>query len=160
MWSGRCFTGGQLRVPLRQLQHPASPCRPACFLLSPHVGQFNTGRRIFPSYLFLPCIHEMLFAGGSLVKNLPASVGDVGVIPGSGRPPEEGNGNPLQCSCWGNPTDRGGWWATVHGVAELNMTEKIPPHARMPTRIHARMYTHIYTCTHTHARIHEMTLYS
>ena len=43
--------------------------------------------------------------------------GDVGSIPGSGRSPEEGHGNPLQYSCLGNPTDRGAWWATVHGVS-------------------------------------------
>ena len=52
------------------------------------------------------------------VKNLPASAGDVGLIPGSGRPPGEGNGNLLQYSCLGNPMDRGAWWATVHGVTK------------------------------------------
>ena len=54
-----------------------------------------------------------------MVKNV-ASAGDEedwGSIPGSGRSPGEGNGNPLQCSCLGNPIDRGAWWATVHGVA-------------------------------------------
>ena len=39
-------------------------------------------------------------------------------IPGSGRSPGEGNGNPLYYSCLGNPIDRGGWWATVHGAAK------------------------------------------
>jgi len=43
----------------------------------------------------------------------------VGLIPGSGRPPGEGNGNPLLYSCLGNPMDRGAWWATVHGVARV-----------------------------------------
>ena len=56
------------------------------------------------------------FPGGSAVENLPASAGDVGSIPGSGRSPGEGNGNPLQYSCLGNPMDRGTWWTTVHGV--------------------------------------------
>ena len=42
----------------------------------------------------------------------------MGVIPGSGRPPGGGNGNPLQYACPGNPTDRGARWATVHGVAK------------------------------------------
>ena len=53
------------------------------------------------------------------VKHPPASAGDVsavGSIPGSGRSPAEGNGNPLQCSCLENPMDRGTWWAIVHGV--------------------------------------------
>ena len=61
------------------------------------------------------------FAGGSMVKNLPANAGDareVGLIPGLGRFPGIGNGNPLQYSCLGNPMDRGAWWATVHGVAK------------------------------------------
>ena len=49
---------------------------------------------------------------------LPASAGDVGSIPGSGRSPGEGNGNPFQYSCLGNPIDRGAWWATVHGVTK------------------------------------------
>ena len=46
-----------------------------------------------------------------------------GLIPGSGRSPGEGNGNPLQYSCLENPMDRGGWWAIAHGVAELDTTE-------------------------------------
>ena len=61
------------------------------------------------------------FLGGSVVKNPPASAGDagdLGSIPGSGRSPGEGNGNPLQYSCLGNPMDRGAWGATVHGVAK------------------------------------------
>ena len=45
------------------------------------------------------------------------NAGDLGFKPGSGRSSGEGNGNPLQCSCLENPMDRGGWWATVHGVA-------------------------------------------
>ena len=44
------------------------------------------------------------------------NVGNVGSIPGSGGSPGGGNGNPLQYSCLGNPTDRGAWQATVHGV--------------------------------------------
>ena len=58
------------------------------------------------------------FPGGSVVKNLPASAGDVGSIPGSERYPREGGGNPFQYSCLGNPKDRGAWQATVHGVAK------------------------------------------
>ena len=63
------------------------------------------------------------FPGGSVVKNLPANAGDVGSIPGLGRSPGEENSNPLQYSCLENPTDRGAWWATVHGVAELDTTQ-------------------------------------
>ena len=60
----------------------------------------------------------MGFPGGSVVKNSPASAGDTGSIPGTGRSPGEGNGNPLQYSCLENPVDGGAWWATVHGVAK------------------------------------------
>ena len=59
------------------------------------------------------------FTGGTVVKNLPANAGDtgdVGLIPGSGISPREGNGNPLQYSCLGNPMDRGALWATIHDV--------------------------------------------
>ena len=47
--------------------------------------------------------------GGSVIKNLPVSAGDAGSIPGSGRSPGEGYGNPLQDPCLGNPMDRGAW---------------------------------------------------
>ena len=60
----------------------------------------------------------MGFPGGSVGKNPPADAGNRGPIPGWGRSPEGGNGNPLQYSCLGNPTDRGAWWATVHGVTK------------------------------------------
>ena len=58
------------------------------------------------------------FPRGSVVKNPPANTGDKGSIPGSGRSPGGGNGNPLQCSCLENPMDRGAWRTTVHGVAK------------------------------------------
>ena len=63
----------------------------------------------------------MGFLGGAVLKNLPANAGDsgdVGSIPGTGRSPGVGNGNPLQYSCLRNPVDRGARWATVHGVTK------------------------------------------
>ena len=58
-----------------------------------------------------------------MVENLPANAGDVGSIPGSGKFPGEGNDNPIQHSCLGNPMDRGAWQATARGVAkELDTT--------------------------------------
>ena len=74
----------------------------------------------------------MPYLGGSVAKNLPANAGDTGdsdSILGWGRSPREGSGDPLQYSCLENSTDRGAWWATVHGVAESDTK----------------------ACTHTHA---------
>ena len=64
----------------------------------------------------------MVFPGGSVVKNPPANAGDAGSIPGWGRSPGEGNDNSLQFSCLENPINKGGWWATVHGVAKESDT--------------------------------------
>ena len=61
----------------------------------------------------------MNFSGGSGVKNLPADTGDAGSISGLGRSRGGGNGNPLQYSCLENPMGRGGWQATVHGIARV-----------------------------------------
>ena len=58
------------------------------------------------------------FPGGSEVKVPACYLGDLGSVPGLGRFPGEGNGNPLQYSCLENPMDRGAWWATVHGVTK------------------------------------------
>ena len=64
-----------------------------------------------------------------MVNDLPVNVGDPGLIPGSGRSPGEGNGNPLQYSCLGNSMDRGMWQATVHGVTRVghDLVTKPPP---------------------------------
>ena len=56
-----------------------------------------------------------VFSGSSDGEESACNAGDLGLIPGSGRPAGEGNDNPLQYSCLENPMDRGGWWATVHG---------------------------------------------
>ena len=64
-----------------------------------------------------------------MVKNPPASAGDLASIPGSGRFPGGGHGNPHQYSCLENPMDRGAWRATVHGVAESGTPCGIPSRA-------------------------------
>ena len=64
----------------------------------------------------------MDFPGGVVIKNLPANAGDTSSIPGSGRSPGVGNGNPHEYSCLENSMDRGAWWATVHGVAQSDTT--------------------------------------
>ena len=58
------------------------------------------------------------FPGGSDVKESACNVGDLGSIPGSGRSPGEGHGNPLQYSCLENPLNRGAWWAMIHGITK------------------------------------------
>ena len=66
-------------------------------------------------------INTVGFPSDSVVKNLPANVGDTGVlglIPGLGRSSGESNGYPLQYSCLGNSMDRGAWWAIVHGITK------------------------------------------
>ena len=71
--------------------------------------------------VLLVSLGNSTFQEAPVVKNPPASSGDVrdvGLILGLGRFPGVGNGNPLQYSCLENPTDRGDWWATVHGVTK------------------------------------------
>ena len=71
------------------------------------------------SGLFFGCLQTLMgFPGGSMVKNPPAHAGDMGLNPGSGRSPGEGNGNHSSILAMGNPVDRRAWWATVHGVAK------------------------------------------
>ena len=73
-------------------------------------------------YVLIYCIGVNIlywdFPGGSDGKVSAYNVGDLGSIPGLGRSPGEGNGNPLQDSCLENPMDRRAWLATVHGVAK------------------------------------------
>ena len=76
-----------------------------------------------------------------MVKNPPANAGNVGSIPGWGRSPGGGNGNPLQYSCLENLMDRGAWPATVHGVTNKSDTAE---------QLSAHMHTHTHTHTHTH----------
>ena len=87
-------------------------------------------QRAGPTELLAPALslHKQSipgFPGDSAIKDLLAHAGDAEdmcTIPGSGRSTAGGNGTPLQYSCLGNPMDRGAWWATVHGTAELNTT--------------------------------------
>ena len=73
--------------------------------------------------------HLRDFPGGSVGKEFTCNAGQPGLISGLGRFPGEGNGNPLQYSCLGNPMDRGVWQATVHGVIRIrhNLVPRPPP---------------------------------
>ena len=63
-------------------------------------------------------IAHTVFPSASYHKESACNAGDLGLIPGLGRSPGDGNGNPLQCSCLENSMDRGGCWATVHEIAK------------------------------------------
>ena len=72
------------------------------------------------------------FPGGADVRASACNVGDLGSIPGSGRPPGEENGNPLQYSSLENPMDGGAWWTTVHGSQRVDTTERLHFHFHFP----------------------------
>ena len=74
------------------------------------------------------------FPGGSVVKYLPANAGDAGSVPGLGRSPGEGNGNPLQYSCLENFMDRGVWQAAALRVTESDTTEQLSTHTHTWSR--------------------------
>ena len=75
---------------------------------------------------------DLGFPGSSDSKESSCNAGGLGLTPGSGRSPGEGNGNPLQYSCLGNAMEGGAWWAAVHGV----------PKSR--TRLSRHVYTHVW----------------
>ena len=96
---------------------------------APHLISHNASTSVRgqgPSYLWWQRWASQV---ALVAKNPPASAGDIrdaGSIPGSGRPPGGGHGNPLQSSCLENPMDRGGWWATFHRVAKSQTRLKRP----------------------------------
>ena len=108
-------------------------------LLEPAMVSRIHGSDIFAKQILRHVLGEFLLAAGTsqvalVVKNPSANAGDMrdaGSIPGSGRSPGGGHGNPLQYSCLENPMDRGAWWATVHGVEKSQTRQKqLSMHAR------------------------------
>ena len=80
------------------------------------LGSFDVIVLLFPLYLVV--MEQEGFSGGSVVKTPHAKAGNTGLIPGLGRSPGKGNGNPLWYSCLKNPMDRGTCQASIHGVAK------------------------------------------
>ena len=108
------------------------------------VAQSQTRlKRLSSSSSSSSSMYHMGFPGGSVLKNLPANAGDRGSIPGLGKCPGEGNGNPVPDSCLENPMDRGAWRATVHGVTRVG---------HIYTNIYIYMYMYIYVYIYTHTK--------
>ena len=114
-----------------------------------NIQHASTGNSFFHD-LILKCIITVLVGCKKSVEGLPGGASGKDSIcqckrprfnPWSGRSPGGGNGNPLQYSCLENPMDKGGWWASVHGISK-NQTW-------LCTR--ARAHTHTHTHTHTHS---------
>ena len=108
---------------------------PTSLMSAALTGRFFTTRAMWEALSYIIYMHTHTHTHthraslvAQTVKNLPAkkkkkkesacNEGDLGSIPGSGRSPGEGNGNPLQYSCLENPMDREAWWATIHGVTK------------------------------------------
>ena len=95
--------------------------------LSCHLGEntlWSWSNLLWACNIYVGWSANMGFPGGSVVKNPPASVGDTGSIPGSGRSLRKGNGNALQYSCLGNPTDRGSYSPSGHKRVGHDFTTK------------------------------------
>ena len=111
--------------------------------LSHHVSPAIASHLVLiPQYLPLST-HFTGFPGGTVIKNLPAHAGDIrdaGLIPGSGRSPEEGNGNPLQYSCLEHSIDRGVWQAPVHEVTKSQTQPSDWAHSTCTTHIHSNQW--------------------
>ena len=101
---------------------PGSPTLQADSLPPSHQGSPHT-------YIHIYLFFQILFPYSSFGKESACNVGDPGLIPGLGRSPGEGNGNPSQYSCLENPMDREAWQATVHGVERVghDLATKSPP---------------------------------
>ena len=85
-------------------------------------------------------IEEGGFLGDSDAKESACNTGDAGLIPGSGRSPGGGNGNPLQYSCLENSINREAWWGTVHGVTESDITEQLTPLYILTLKSYAKLF--------------------
>ena len=106
---------------------PRLRCQQVWFLPETSLLGFQVGPFLLCLQVVIAvCVHVSRgFPGGSGVKNSPANAGDAGSIPGSGRSPRGGNGNPCQYSCLENLMDRRPQWIQSLGVAESDVTEQL-----------------------------------
>jgi len=97
----------------------------------------NLGSKNIPTVTRFYVFYSWGFPGGSVGKESTCNAGDLGLISGSERYLEEGNGNSLQYSCLKNPMNREAWRATVHGVARVRhmRVTKPPPHFTLTTAL-------------------------
>ena len=103
----------------------------------------------------------MGFAGGSVVKNPPASAGnagDMGLIAGSGRSPGVGNSTYSIILAWENPMDRGAWWATVYGIAK-SQTQR-STHAYIDMHDYMSLYIFCQITYYTKSWFFHLTMYA
>ena len=108
---------GKLHHPLALVSWLTSVCLAANG--GPAISSGQRPGSAFNQQPAAPCPCPLSHPGGAAVKNLPANAGDTGdagLIPGLGRSPREGNGNPLQFPCLENSMDRGAWQTTVYGI--------------------------------------------
>ena len=108
--------GGETLPESKKLKFPLLSCSWPQVHLDISTDPHPQGKECYKSPFLL--LFSRNFPVGSDCKASAYNEGDPGLIPGSGRCPGEGNGNPLQYSCLENTMDRGAWWATVHGVTK------------------------------------------
>ena len=116
---------------LSHVQLFVTPWNAACqaclsFTISQSLRKLMSIESVIPSNHLIFC--HLLLPGGSDGKASACNVGDPGSVPGLGRFPGEGNGNPLQYSCLENSMDGEAWWATVHGVAKSQTRQRLHIH--------------------------------
>ena len=110
----------QKSIPLPQRHYHPIVQKFAVYLIAgaPSRRLRSTQTRIEPKVVLSVALQNLGFPGGSEVKVSACNAGHLSSIPGSGRSPGEGNGNPLQYSCLENPMDGGAWWTTVPGATK------------------------------------------
>ena len=127
-------------------------CRQILYQLS------HKGSPYIYTYTNIHIYNYIQFPDSSDGKQSACNVGDLDSIPGLGRSPEEGNGNPFQYSCLENSVDRGAWQAIVHRIAESDTTERLT--LSLSRHPYMYVYTHIYNYTYALRHTQTYTYYN